>query len=122
MEYLTSLIQTKILGKDWIPFHFSKMYNLPISHLLFVDDILIFSKANSSSIHAIKDVLTDFSNLSDLSLNLGKSKAWFSKTTKPQTINLFSNLIDIKTISDLGNYLCLHLKANYKISTLSFIN
>lgn len=48
MEYLTFMINDKIAQGSWIPFKF-KNNSTPFSHLLFTDDILLFSKANSEA-------------------------------------------------------------------------
>lgn len=53
MEYLLIQIIEAIKSKMWKPFKL-KNHDIKISHLLFVDEVLLFDKANDSSIHIIK--------------------------------------------------------------------
>lgn len=46
---------------------------------MYVDDVLLFSKANPKSLEAIKSIFKEFSLYSSLELNTSKSKATFSK-------------------------------------------
>lgn len=84
MEYLSKLIQDKIQEKAWIPFAF-KNKDPKISHLLFVDDIILFSKANLKSFQAIQDILNVLTNASGMEINTQKLKIWFSKSVSKQT-------------------------------------
>lgn len=45
-----------------------------ISHLLFADDTLIFCKANQDQIWALRALLLGFEAISELKMNLSKSK------------------------------------------------
>lgn len=56
-----------------------------INHLLFADDLLIFSKANFKSINSVKVILRKFANYSRLAPNPAKSNIHFSVTTLGQT-------------------------------------
>jgi len=49
------------------------------SHLIYVDDILIFSKANPKLLGAIKHILYIFSTFSGLEINHAKSSVHYSK-------------------------------------------
>lgn len=50
-----------------------------ISHLIYADDILNFSKANPKSLSNIKHILESFSSFSGMEVNLQKSSAYYSK-------------------------------------------
>lgn len=50
-----------------------------ISHLMYADDILIFSKANPKSLSSIKKILKEFTQFSGLEVNTQKRSATFSK-------------------------------------------
>lgn len=45
---------------------------MPISYLLFADDIMLFCKANQNGIIAILQVLDNFCNMNGLTINLEK--------------------------------------------------
>lgn len=47
--------------------------NLSISHLLFVDDTLIFCKSNESNLGNLRCIIFLFEAMSDLRVNLSKN-------------------------------------------------
>lgn len=51
----------------------------PISHLMFVDDLVVFSRANQEDLQAIQSCLSQFQTWSRLSINMRKSTITFSK-------------------------------------------
>ena len=50
-----------------------------ISHLLFADDVLLFSKAKNSQVHSVLEELQNFCDASGLRINFEKSRALCSK-------------------------------------------
>lgn len=120
MELITHLIQQKISTKLWTPYKFRN--NEPIiSHLFFANDIILFSTANIVNIEAVKDVLCSCCSLSGLSINLDKSRVWFSKTVNTNTLSHFQNSMGIRVAPDLGFYLGYPLKPTYINSDFNFI-
>jgi hypothetical protein len=59
--------------------NFKKAKGLQISHLLFADDMLVFSRANVKSFKGINLLLDSFANNTGLSVNKDKSRIYFSK-------------------------------------------
>lgn len=59
MEYLGNLIEEKCSKGAWIPLKAS-CGKIKISHLFFVDDIILFAKVNREICEAIPDVLHTF--------------------------------------------------------------
>lgn len=59
MEYLGFLINESYRKKEWTLLKASKQ-NLGISHLFFVDDLMLFAKANKAGVESIKKVLSQF--------------------------------------------------------------
>jgi hypothetical protein len=55
-----------------------KCLSLRLTHLCFADDLLIFSPATSDSINSIKEVLSEFEELSRLKANPAKSSFFCS--------------------------------------------
>lgn len=49
-----------------------------VSHLSFVNDVLLFTKANTKSLHAIKKAVKYFSSFTYLQINSSKSSLIFS--------------------------------------------
>jgi len=54
---------------------------LPLDHILFEDDLIIFTHANSLQVGLIKDCLAKYNLWSDQSVNVGKSNILFSPNT-----------------------------------------
>lgn len=48
-----------------------------ISHMIFIDDLLIFTKANGRSLHTIKHILEKYATFSRLQTNPSKSSIYF---------------------------------------------
>lgn len=59
MEYLGHLIEQKCVDGDWVPLKASED-NLGFSHLLFADDIILFSKMDPRACDAMMEVLEKF--------------------------------------------------------------
>jgi len=58
---------------------------LPLNHLLFADDLIIFTHANSLQAGIIKDSLAKYNLWSGQSVNVGKSNILFSPSTSLST-------------------------------------
>ncbi|XP_026398994.1 uncharacterized protein LOC113294834 [Papaver somniferum] len=76
-----------------------------ITHLLFADDILIFSKADMHNIQGILDVLAKFGMYSGQVLNLSKSNVYFSNNINPEDINFLANALRMEEMKDNDKYL-----------------
>ncbi|GLT59033.1 hypothetical protein SLA2020_318790 [Shorea laevis] len=55
----------------------------PINHLLFADDVMIFSRANNQEAETILRCLSSYSAWSGQHINLAKSAIFFSSNTRP---------------------------------------
>lgn len=122
MEFLNHSILHEINNKHWSPFSFKhNNENINFSHLFFADDILLFAKANKTNLSSIQSCLKKFSDHSNLSINLEKSKIWFSKIVPNDFKNYVESTLSITTSTSLGNYLGLPLKPTYKKSDFLFI-
>lgn len=73
-----------------------------ISHLMFADDILLVAEASTQQITHIKAIIDNFCTCSGQTINLGKSKIFFSKNTNPA---LASDISDIMGIERLRTWL-----------------
>ncbi|XP_062114647.1 uncharacterized protein LOC133825762 [Humulus lupulus] len=75
MEYLTWLLQLGAQQKD---FRYHPMCkSLKIINLCFIDDLVIFCKANSGSAQVVKQVFEDFCSSTGLKANINKSQIFF---------------------------------------------
>lgn len=75
MQVLSWLLENSI-DKGEIKYHW-KCIKTKITHVCFVDDLMIFCKGELDSIQAIKNVLLQFEALSGLSPNPSKSNILF---------------------------------------------
>lgn len=121
MEYLSILINHAINNKTLRPFKF-KSHNLEVSHLLFADDVLLFAKADNTSINTINSIIHDFCNTSGMEINLDKSKLWLSPSVPQVMKQSISNTLGVPLTQNLGTYLGFQLKTNYKAIDFNNIN
>ncbi|KAF7831349.1 reverse transcriptase [Senna tora] len=76
---------------------------MAFSHLLFVDDVLLFARADKESVKAVKSVLDYFHEVSGLTVQ--KSSIWFSNNTPEQCRSEIANTLNFKRVGSLGKYL-----------------
>ncbi|KAL9659551.1 hypothetical protein QQ045_024358 [Rhodiola kirilowii] len=74
MEYLSRLLN-RLDRKAWFYYH-PKCHRIGLKHILFADDLFLFSSGRSSSIIAMKDCVEKFLRSSGLSINLAKSRVF----------------------------------------------
>lgn len=78
MEMLSRMINRSVDYLHWHSIRISK-HGSDISHLFFADEIILLSKINTQSCHAIIDVINNFNHISGQKINFLKSKIFFSK-------------------------------------------
>ncbi|KAL2237180.1 UNVERIFIED_CONTAM: Retrovirus-related Pol polyprotein from type-2 retrotransposable element R2DM [Sesamum indicum] len=71
MEYFSRLVKRKTSSSDF-NYH-PKCEKLKITHLLFADNLMLFSRGNLPSIHILMECLQEFRDASGLSVNTSKS-------------------------------------------------
>ncbi|KAL2253455.1 UNVERIFIED_CONTAM: Retrovirus-related Pol polyprotein from type-2 retrotransposable element R2DM [Sesamum indicum] len=71
MEYFSRLVKRKTSTSDF-NFH-PKCEKLKITHLLFADDLMLFSRGDLPSIHILMECLQEFRDVSGLTVNTSKS-------------------------------------------------
>ncbi|XP_026459958.1 uncharacterized protein LOC113360696 [Papaver somniferum] len=76
-----------------------------IIHLMFVDDILIFTKADMHNIEGIMGVLGYFSNVSVQMLNLDKSNVYFSHNIPLSYRNFLARELRMTQMTDTVKYM-----------------
>lgn len=83
MESLTIMLETKII-KGSLTLQKS---NFNVSHLTFVDDVLIFNKGDLSNLSSVERVFQHFAAISGLQICKEKSALFLSKSCKKQVAN-----------------------------------
>lgn len=106
MEVLTQLL-TQVAARGIIKYHY-QCAPISLTHLSFADDLLIFSKATSSSLQGIKTLMDDFYLMSGLKVNYSKSEVFSSGVQSSLQVQL-ANLLDLQIGNLLVRYLGVHL-------------
>ena len=104
MEKLSLMIADSVDKGDWKPVHVVQR-GVGISHLLFVDDILVFTKAKASQLRLVLNVLHKLEITSRLKVNVGKSKVMVSKGVPRSVGERLASESSIVFASHLGRYL-----------------
>ncbi|GAA0139922.1 hypothetical protein LIER_01375 [Lithospermum erythrorhizon] len=81
-----------------------------ISHILFVDDTIIFGKASRNEGAEIMRILKDYKEASDQNVNIGKCPLSFSPRTGQDTRHEILNIMGMREVKDQGKYLGLPLQ------------
>ena len=104
IEFLGAQINSMCENKRWDTIKASK--NGPsFSHVFFVDDFMLFAKANTKNNEAIMEVLDNFCTLAGEKVNLAKSKVLFSPNVARRCKRSICKKLEINAIQNLGQYL-----------------
>lgn len=77
----------------------------PISHLLFVDDSVLFARAIVEEVDNMLDILSIYEAASGQKLNLEKSEVSFSRNVDDEKKNLLLARLNFKVVADHDKYL-----------------
>ena len=108
LEALSKSIHTSCDTKEWTPFWVGRK-KVPISHLLFADDLLLFGRVDENTAFSVRDTLLKFCAVSGQKINELKSKLTFSPNTSIEYKQLFQETIHVNENNSLGTYLGLPL-------------
>ncbi|XP_026435525.1 uncharacterized protein LOC113333230 [Papaver somniferum] len=78
---------------------------LSINHLIFVDDCMVFCKANPTEAQNLKNILNIFGDTSGQLINFNKSGIFFSKDTDPALMLHICNLLGVQALPLNDKYL-----------------
>ena len=109
MEVLGHLIEEKWSEKSWVLVKSSKS-GLSFSHLFFIDDLVLFVKADHVNCSTMRDVLDDFCARSGQSISESKSRVYFSPNVDVDTRESLCDILGFKSTPNLGKYLGFPLK------------
>lgn len=121
MEWLGHLIQSAILTVIWSPISLSH-FGPAISHSFFVDDLVIFNKADLKHARVLKDTLDMFCGFSGHKINALKTNIFFSKGVEDSIADTISSLFGFQQTENLKHYLGVPLfHQRVMNSTLQFV-
>ncbi|KAL9689460.1 hypothetical protein QQ045_009846 [Rhodiola kirilowii] len=86
MEILSRILR-RLRGSDGFKFH-PKCSRISLTHLMFADDVIIFSKPNLESLAKMKDALRTFYKWSGLKVSEEKSYLYFGGCTEAEETRL----------------------------------
>ncbi|PKU81404.1 putative mitochondrial protein [Dendrobium catenatum] len=79
-----------------------------LSHLLFADDVLIFSKATSTAALELKSIVSDFCSWTGQNINAPKSQILYGKLVKHSMKKQIKRILNFKEVKEM-NYLGIKL-------------
>ncbi|KAA3484846.1 reverse transcriptase [Gossypium australe] len=97
----------------------ASMNGLNINQLFFVDDALLFMRNKKGEVEAFMNILNGFEKMSRQKINLEKSMVYFSPNTPTNQCELIRNMLRMKVVEKLDNYLDLLLYIR-KMKSLPF--
>ncbi|KAL2936882.1 LINE-1 retrotransposable element ORF2 protein, partial [Bienertia sinuspersici] len=104
METLTNMINEACHRKKWSPITLGHQ-KVPISHLLFADDLILFGQADTQTVKTVKKVLDDFCSISGQKINENKSRLTFSPNTVNTQREKVMEVLQVRENESLGTYL-----------------
>ena len=102
MEYSGSLIERECMEGNWTLVKASGD-NIGISHLFFVDDLMLFAKASEDNCETIKEVLECFCAELSQKVSVNKSQIYFSQNVSFDLKEIICENIGIHATITLGN-------------------
>ncbi|KAL6208601.1 hypothetical protein ACLB2K_019550 [Fragaria x ananassa] len=93
-----------------------------LSHLMFADDTIFFTKATTSNCQVLRNILDSYCAASGQAINFDKSSVFFSANTADPKKSASATVLQIPFVSQPGVYLGLPtLWGNSKRSAMTFI-
>jgi hypothetical protein len=77
----------------------------PISHLLFADDVIIFSRANVNEAKVVLNCLNTYSSWSGQHINMSKSAIFFSRNCRSNSKAAINRILNLAQIPARAKYL-----------------
>ncbi|KAK6781939.1 hypothetical protein RDI58_019735 [Solanum bulbocastanum] len=91
MEYFSKTLQT-MSGLPDFRFH-PMCKKLQLTHLIFVDDLMIFCKGTMASVSRVMEALAHFTAVTDLEANLDKSSIFLARVDKDPKRQILLELV-----------------------------
>lgn len=119
-EGLSNLIKQAILQGELEGMRISN-HRPRVTHLLFVDNSLLFCKANVRQVQCIKRIISQYELCSGQKINMDKSTIFFSKSTNEASKQTICDLLNGVAIKTHSKYLGLPMVlGRYKRSVFDF--
>ncbi|KAL4273675.1 hypothetical protein GQ457_13G010160 [Hibiscus cannabinus] len=104
MDRLSQAIESSVINGRWSPIQITRR-GPSLSHLFFVDDMVLFAEATMEQVGVIQDILSDFCKVSGHKVSIFKTQMCFSRNCALATKNLIARDFGFEVVEDLGKYL-----------------
>jgi len=111
MERLSQMIELIVEQGLWKPIQLGRG-GPKLSHLVFADDLILFSEAFLDQVEVINSCLGAFCSSSREKISNEKMKVYFSRNVSWNARNQLSSELDFNCTSNLGKYLGVKLHHN----------
>ena len=109
MDFLRQLIEEKCSANRWQPVRANRN-GLAFSHLFFVDDLVLFAKADQENCATIREVLDQFCSQPGQTVSGANSKVYFSSNVDRDSRDEFCDILGFQSTPNLGKYLGIPIK------------
>ncbi|XP_072074464.1 uncharacterized protein [Arachis hypogaea] len=113
MDKLSQLIEETVIKGKWIPMKAGQR-GPQISHLLFADDLLLFTEATENQMKVVLETLDEFGAASGFKINAEKTSILFSKNVPNCKRVGIKEICGFQEVPCLGRYLGAYLTNNRK--------
>ena len=104
VEKLAHLIQRQVDLGRWRPIRLTKN-GLPLSHLFFADDLILFAEIGVDQVEVINECLSIFCDVSGQKVSMSKSRVFFSHNVNHNIKSQLSEFLGFSMAANLGKYL-----------------
>lgn len=104
IEKLSQIISCRVNSGDWKGIKLAKHCPI-ISHVLFADDIILFSKATHEQAYIMKESIEVFCKILGQRVNFDKSMVFCSENVNRAVANSLAEIYGSPVTTDLGTYL-----------------
>ncbi|KAE8686417.1 hypothetical protein F3Y22_tig00111064pilonHSYRG00028 [Hibiscus syriacus] len=104
MKRLGHSIMYAVDSGAWTPFRFARQ-GTPLSHLFFVDDLILYAHANLDNTATINSVLIEFGLYSGHRVSKRMTHLYFSSNTPLDLQNSINSLMGYKIVNSIDKYL-----------------
>ncbi|GMI95536.1 hypothetical protein like AT3G24255 [Hibiscus trionum] len=104
MERLGHAIRKVVTSDDWFPFQMAR-HGVPLSHMFFGGDLILYAKATATQAGLISSILTEFEYFFGHKISARKTQVYFLLNTDPELRHAISVSLSYQETMDLGTYL-----------------
>ncbi|KAH9673795.1 reverse transcriptase domain-containing protein [Citrus sinensis] len=111
IERLSHAINLAVRNGSWCPIRLSRN-GVPLTHLIFTDDLLLLAEASCNQAHMINNVLNIFCSCSGELISKQKTRVYFSKNVTAEKARKIIDSLGFAATDNLGKYLGMPLLHN----------